>query len=78
MDVSIADAAKRIIAAGRTSGMVFEIICSISVGGFIVGAGPIPDIILADISIDAIVEDIDAPPILLVSLLLSEKRCRCC
>ena len=74
----MADAANRIIATGRTSGMVLEIICSISVGGFIVGAGPIPDIILVDISIDAMVEVIDAPPILLVSLLLSENRLRCC
>ena len=83
MDVSIAEAAKRIIAAGRTSGMVWEIICSISVGGFIVGAAPIPDIIpidwLADISIDAMVEDMDTPPILLLWLLSSHNiRLRCC
>ena len=82
IDVSIDDAAKRIIAAGRTSGMVWEIIFSISVGGVIVGTGPAPDIIpidrVVDISVEAMVEDIDAPPMLLVSLLSSQNRLLCC
>lgn len=73
MEVSFTLAAKRIIAAGKTSGMGKDSISKMSVGGFQLGKGPVGICLPEDcgLEIASMETNEEPPPTLLPTLIVS-------